>query len=136
MRRSSSTSSTCGASSAGCAGGRAWAIIALAFMRYSLSGLSRFGGLAAAEDGLQHLVGIVAVDHRAQELAHCLGTGRIDRGDGAVDAVGLHACKLADQRLALGRGVEQALPAVVVAGLLDDVALVQQLFQDTSQRLF
>src|SRR5262245_59010543 len=123
MRRSSSTSSTCGASSAGCAGGRAAAIIALAFMRYSLSGfsLSSLRLLAAAEDGLQHLVGIVAVDHRAQELAHGLGAGRADLGNRAVDAVGLHPREFRHQRLALGRGVEQALPAVVIAGLLDDV---------------
>src|SRR6185312_5164343 len=75
-----------------------------------------------AEDGLQHLVGIVAVDHRAQEAAHGLGIRRPDLLQRAIDAFGLQARKLADQRLALRRGVEQALPAIVVAGLLHDVA--------------
>src|SRR5262249_48181338 len=137
MRRSSSTSSTWGASSAGCAGGLAAAIIALGFMPCSLSGVaqSRLGRLAAAEDGLQHLIGILAIDHRAQELAHGLGAGRADVGNRTVDAVGLQPRQLAHQRLALGGGVEQPLPAVVIAGLLDDVALVEKLLEHAPQRL-
>ena len=35
-------------------------------------------GLAGLEDGLQHLVGIVVIDHRAQELADRIGAGRPD----------------------------------------------------------
>src|SRR4029077_8502490 len=46
---------------------------------------------AAAEDRFQHLVGIVAIDHRAQELAHGFHASRIDTSDGPVDAIGLQA---------------------------------------------
>src|SRR5581483_12350015 len=70
-----------------------------------------------AEDRLQHLVGIVAVDHRAQEAPHGFRVRRAHLLERAVDAPGLQARELADQRFALRRGIEQALPAIVVAGL-------------------
>ena len=53
----------------------------------------------------------------------------------AVDPVGLQAGELADQRLALGGGEKKALPAVVVAGLLHDIAFVEQLLEHPPQRL-
>ena len=53
----------------------------------------------------------------------------------AVDAVGLQAGELCHQRLALGGGVKKALPAVVVAGLLHDIAFVEQLLEHPPQRL-
>ena len=34
--------------------------------------------LPASEDRLQHLVGIVVIDHRAQELPDRIGAGRAD----------------------------------------------------------
>ena len=42
---------------------------------------------------------------------------------------------LRHQRLALGGGEKKALPAVVVAGLLHDVAFVEQLLEHPAQRL-
>ncbi len=41
----------------------------------------------------------------------------------------------ATRALALWRGEKKTLPAVVVAGLLDDIALVEKLLQHTPQRL-
>ena len=59
----------------------------------------------------------------------------IDVPERAGDAVGLQPGELCHQGLALGGGVKKALPAVVVAGLLDDVALVEQLLEHPSERL-
>ena len=59
----------------------------------------------------------------------------LDARERAVDAVGLQAGELRHQRLALGGGVKQALPAVVVAGLLHDVAFVEQLLEHPAERL-
>ena len=53
----------------------------------------------------------------------------------AVDAVGLQPGEFPDQRLALGGGVKQALPSVVIAGLLHDIAFVEQLLEHPAQRL-
>ena len=61
-------------------------------------------------------------------------SGSISR-ERAVDAVGLQPGELRHQRLALGGGVKQALPAVVIAGLLDDIALVEQLLEHPAERL-
>ena len=127
MRRSSSTSSRCGASSAGCVGGPCdgcgeWHGHSFAF-------------LAGAEDRLQHLVRIVAIDHRAQEArtvstpaGSISASARLMRWSAGRRASG-------DQRLALRRGIEQALAAVVVAGLLHDIALVEQLLEHPAERL-
>jgi hypothetical protein len=82
---------------------------------------------------LQHLVGIVVIDHRAQEMADGVGTIRPDIPECAVDPVGLQSCEPGHQRLALGGGEKKALPAVVVAGFLHDVALIEQLLEHTSQ---
>ena len=43
--------------------------------------------------------------------------------------------ELGDQGLALGGGIEQALPPVVVAGLLHDIAFVEQLLEHPAERL-
>ena len=130
MRRSSSTSSRCGASSAGCGGVRA-TVAAWAHDHSFAFAVA----LPVAEDGLQHLVGIVAIDHRAQELADRIRAGWPDVAQRAVDPVGLQAGELRDQRLALGGGEKKALPPVVIAGLLHDIAFVEQLLEHPSQRL-
>ena len=49
--------------------------------------------------------------------------------------VGLQAGELRHQRLALGGGEKKALPPVVIAGLLHDIAFVEQLLEDPPQRL-
>src|ERR1700704_4079614 len=130
MRRSSSTSSTCGASSAGCGGFRArvaaWATVLFLCL------CSCVGG---TKYSLQHLVGIVVVDHRAQELPDNFRLRRTDLPQRAVDAVGLQASELAHQRLSLCAGEKKTLPLVVVAGLLHDIPFIEQLLENPSQRL-
>ena len=88
-----------------------------------------------SEDRFQHLVGIVAIDHRAQELADRFGAGGIDVPQRAVDAIGLQPGELRHQGLALCGGVKKALPAVVIAGLLHDIAFVEQLLEHPAERL-
>src|ERR1700675_4308358 len=105
MRRSSSTSSRCGASSAGFSGARtvAEAMVAACATITPWGFLSRLLA-AGAEDSLQHFIRIVAIDHRAQELADGGNAGRIDLAERAGDAVGLQAGQFCDQCLALRRG--------------------------------
>src|SRR6266481_8614878 len=103
MRRSSSTSSTCGASSAGCGGFRAR--VAAWATGLFLCLCSCVGG---TKNRLQHLVGVVVVDHRAQELPDNFRTRRTDVPQRAVDAIGLQACELAHQRLSLGGGEKRS----------------------------
>src|SRR5450432_3387498 len=128
MRRSSSTSSTCGASSAGCGG--LWARVAAWATGLFLCLCSCVGG---PENRFQHLVGIVVVDHRAQELPDNFRLRRTDIAQRAVDAIGLQACELAHQRLALCGGKKKTLPPVVVAGLLHDIPFIEQLLENPSQ---
>ena len=52
-----------------------------------------------------------------------------------VMRVGLQAGELLHQRLALRRRIEQPLAAVIVAGLLHDIALVQELLEHPAERL-
>jgi len=75
------------------------------------------------------------VDHRAQKLPDDICAIRVDLSQRAVDAVGLQAGELADQRLALCGGEKKALPAVVIAGLLHDIAFVEQLLEHAPERL-
>src|SRR6202042_166366 len=88
-----------------------------------------------AKNGFQHLVGIIAIDHGAQELPDSLEAGRLDAAQCAIESIGLQPCKLCHQRLALGGGEKKALPAIAVAGLLHDIAFVEQLLQDAPERL-
>ena len=60
---------------------------------------------------------------------------RLDAAQRAIEPLGLQSCELCHQRLALGGGEKKALPAIVVAGLLHDIALVEQLLQHASERL-
>src|SRR5262245_16006792 len=119
MRRSSSTSSKCGASSAGrrVSGAKvaAWATSFLC------------GWTGSCKELLQELVGNVVIDHGAQELAYRILAGRTDVPQRAVDSVGLQSRELGHQRLTLCGGEKKALPAVVVAGPLHDIAFIEQL---------
>ena len=90
---------------------------------------------AGPEDRFQHLVGIVAVDHRTQELADGVGAFRSDIAQRPVQPVGLQARQLGDQRLTLGGGEKQALPPVIVAGSLHDIPFIEQLLEHPAQRL-
>ncbi len=61
-------------------------------------------------------------------------SGLISR-ERAGDAIGLQPCELRHQGFALGGGVKKALPAVVIAGFLDDIALIEQLLEHPAERL-
>src|SRR6478752_5195825 len=125
MRRSSSTSRRCGASSAGRTGVRAW-------QRAARSLLVLIDG---GKDRLEHLVRIVAVDHCAQEALDGLGILRRHLGERPGNARGLEAGELLHQRLALRCRKQQALAAIIVASLLHDIALVQELLEHAAERL-
>jgi len=75
------------------------------------------------------------VDHAEQELARAVRRRRAHAVQRAGDARGLQSRQLRHQGLALGRGEKKTLPPVVVAGLLDNIALVEKLFQNTPERL-
>src|ERR1700738_3825649 len=92
MRRSSSTRSRCGAAAAGFSGARvaAEAMVA-ACATVTPWGFSSRLLAAGAEDRLQHLIRIIAIDHRAQELADGRDAGGIDLAERTGDAVGLQA---------------------------------------------
>src|SRR3569623_3780487 len=85
---------------------------------------------AAFEHDLEHLVGIIMVNAAEQELPPALRALRAERRERAVDAPGLQACQFHHQRFALGGGEKTTLAAIVVAGALDDIALVEKLLQD------
>ena len=91
--------------------------------------------LPASEYRFQHLVGIVAIDHPAQELPHRIRAGSIELAHRAVDAIGLQAGELGYQRLALRGGEKKAFAAVLGAGLLDDIPFIEQLLENPAQRL-
>ena len=70
---------------------------------------------------------VAGLDHADEELQHRpLAVGR-QRGDGCVDAAGLSRRQHLEEVPALVGGVEQALAAVGGAGLLLDIAVVDQL---------
>ena len=126
MRRSSSTSRICGASSAGCAGRRC--AVAASVHDHSFAGAARKIVSSTLSGSSRSIIA-----RRKRRTVSALR--RPDLLERAVDALGLQARELADQRLALRRRIEQALPAVVVAGLLHDVAFVEQLLQHAPERL-
>ena len=130
MRRSSSTSIRCGASSASfrLRAARGQAVV-------HLVSLVSLAPERPPKHDLQHLVRIVVIDHGAQEAPHRLSACGIQSLERRRDAVGLQARELGDQRLALRRGEQQPLPLVALAGPLNDIVLVDQLLQHASKRL-
>src|SRR6185437_2330348 len=72
---------------------------------------------------------------RAEELPDDLEAIGLDATQRAVKSFGLQPCKLCHQRLTLGGGEKKALAAIVVARLLHDISLVEQLLEDASERL-
>src|SRR5690348_441860 len=122
MRRSSSTTSRCGASSAS----EATAII----------GSSSVGlGALGARDQAQHAFAVVGVDHGGEEAARRLVRAGPDLVEGARDAHRLELRQLERQRLALLCRVEQPLAPVLRAFLLQHVAFVDELLEHAAERL-
>ena len=130
MRRSSSTTSRCGASSAGWTGSTTGAI---GFPR-SVQGRGRRARSARAISFCTPSRPSASIMATRKRRAASCAPGPSSR-ERAGDALGLQAGELHRQRLALRRDVEQALAAVVLALLLHDVALVDQLLEHAAERL-
>ena len=75
------------------------------------------------------------IDHCDQEAAGHVGGARPDVIERTCDPLCLQTGQFHGQRFACWRGVKKALPAVVGAFLLQDIAFVDQLLEDTGQRL-
>src|SRR5258708_28311367 len=122
MRRSSSTMSRCGASSASGADSVIMACIGLASTscRSTILAENRALGTwsaraAGARNEPQHPIPVVDVDHGDQEPASRLMGVRPELGQSARNAAGLQAGELHGQRLALGGDEQQPLAPVVGA---------------------
>src|SRR5476651_840561 len=120
MRRSSSTTRRCGASSGSAAG----CILA-----------SRLGGTVGARDQTQHTLAIVGIDHGGEKAPRRLVRAGPEFGEGAIDAHRLQAGELKCQRLPFRRHKQQPLTAVLRAFLLHHEALVDQLLEHAAERL-
>src|SRR5262245_9801638 len=127
MRRSSSTTRRWGASSAGTSPGSA-----MTRPRVSTALASR--GVAPG-DQAEHALAAILIEHRDEKAAGGLMRPRAEFIERARDAGRLEAGKLQRQRLAGGRDIEQTLAAVVLPLLLHHIALVDELFEHTAERL-
>src|SRR4051794_18977612 len=129
MRRSSSTTSRCGASS-----GRAAASRGPALMARSLLAVRPTRTIGARNEP-EHGVAIFGVDHgRKQPAGGVLGVGP-ELGKRPSYAFGLQACKLHRQRLTLRCHVKQPLAPVIGASPLLHIRFVDQLLENPSKRL-
>src|ERR1043166_780888 len=115
MRRSSSTTSRCGALSGSASAGSA------------IVPPSALPRAVRPGDEAQHGVAAVRIDHRGEEVARRLMRVRTERGQCARDAFGLQAGKLHGELFALRGDEKEAMPTVVRAFLLQHVAFVDQL---------
>lgn len=75
------------------------------------------------------------VNHGQQELTRSICPSRTDALQRPVDTGGLQAGQLCNKGLAFGGGEKKTLPAVRIAGLLNDIAFVQKLLEDPAKRL-
>ena len=129
MRRSSSTTSRCGASSAGCGRGPRpsfprWvrtAAVALALPRARISFCT-----------LSRIVASIIATRNRRAASCAFGSDLAERA--AIRSV-CRPASFVDQCLALRRDEKQALAAVVLARLLHDIALVDQLLEHPAERL-
>src|SRR5450755_4795587 len=126
MRRSSSTTSKCGASSESVAGSIICSSLA--------TSTSRLGGALGAHQ-TQHALAVIGVDHGDEETPRRLMRVWAELGEGAVDTLRLQAGKLERQGLALRRHIQETLPPVLRAFLLHHEALIDQLLEHAAERL-
>src|ERR1700690_3338130 len=128
MRRSSSTTSKCGASSESVAGSTICSSLA--------TSTPRLGGALGARNQTQHALAVVGVDHGGEETPRRLMRVWAELGEGAIDALSLQTGELERQGLALRRHIQETLPPVLRAFLLHHEALIDQLLEHAAERLF
>src|SRR3954452_3872833 len=116
MRRSSSTTSRCGASSARAA-------VAGAFMALGGSRPRRSGAIGLP-DQPQHVLAAIGLEHGDEKLPRGLLRLRRQAVERAQDTARLQAGELQRQRLAFRRNVEQPLSAVALSLFLHDISLI------------
>src|SRR6185295_1004215 len=124
MRRSSSTTSRCGASSAS-------ASATSAMVPPSALPARTVGPTDEAQD----LVAAFGIDHGGEECARRLVCMRAEAGERARDPLSLQPGKLHGELFALRRGEKEAVTPVVRALLLHHVILVHQLLEHAAERL-
>src|SRR6202142_3406304 len=127
MRRSSSTTSKCGASSESVTGSTICSSLA--------TSTSRLGGALGARDQTQHALAVIGVDHGGEKTPRRLMRVWAELGEGAIDALRLQAGELERQGLALRRHIQETLPPVLRAFLLHHEALIDQLLEHAAERL-
>src|SRR6185437_4132080 len=161
MRRSSSTTSRCGASSGNVAG----SVIAkaaptllvpmhqlaqpyLAYRSRHCEGRNMSPNFAShaltprlrctigARNQAKHAIPIIGIDHGRQEPARRLVRVGAEFSEYTVDPLRLQCCESERECLAFGRHIQQTLAAVLRAFLLQHVALIDQLLEDSAKRLF
>src|SRR5262245_10145184 len=133
MRRSSSTISRWGASSAGAVSG---AVISRSQrLNFSTPQSCASARLVGALDEFQHAGTLFRIDHGRQEAPGSLVRTGAEPIERAGDPLGLQTGKLQRERAALVGDVQQALTAIVGAFFLNDVTLVHQLFEHAPKRL-
>src|ERR1700730_2210946 len=129
MRRSSSTMSRWGASSASAAD-------SVFMARMGLMLLGAWSARAAgARNEPQHAFAIVDIDHGDQEAASRFVGVRPELGERARNAAGLQPGELQGERFTLRGDEQQPLAPVVGAFLLQHIALIDELLQHPPERL-
>src|SRR6185369_13201633 len=126
MRRSSSTTNRCGASSGSATAGPAI---------NSPPVSARPARAIRPGNEAQHALAAFLVDHRGEEGARCLMRVRPEAGERARDALGLQPGEFHRELLALRRNEEKAMAAVVRPFLLHHIALIDELLEHPSERL-
>jgi len=87
-------------------------------------------------DQAQHALAILGVDHSGEKAPRRLARVGAELREHASDACGLQSGEFQRQRLARRADIQQALAAIVGALLLHDIAFVNQLLEDATERLF
>src|SRR3954447_9825961 len=127
MRRSSSTTSRCGALSDSATAGPA--------MIPPVKASARLSRAVGAADEAQHALAALVIDHRGEERARALVRVGAEPRERARDALRLQASELHRELLALRRDEKQAVPPIVRPRLLDDIAFVHELLEHAAERL-
>src|SRR4051794_15702711 len=127
MRRSSSTTSRCGALSDSATAGPG--------MIPPVKASARLSRAAGAADEAQHALAAIVVDHRGEERARAFVRVRAELRERARDALGLQAGELHRELLAFRRDEKQPMAPIVGPLLLDDIALVDELLEHAAERL-
>src|SRR4051812_7577554 len=120
MRRSSSTTSRCGASSASATAGPT--IIPPFASSWPARAIGR-------RNKAQHALAAVIVEHRGEKRARGFMRVRAEAGKRLRDAFGLQPCEIHRELLALGRNEQETMAAVVRTFLLQHIAFIDELLE-------